>query len=321
MQDTDLQTRVRLTTGALEAVAQHVAPLPGRKNLIWISASFPLTFGLDDASGRPDRTRDRGTFTGVIANAARALNAANVAVYPIDARGLMVLPGPGANTDAITSPQASMNELAERTGGRAFFNTNDIAGSVRRAIEDTEVSYVLGFYPEEGDVDGKYHELRVQVPNRKGAEVRARKGYYAADKGPFSEAATKELVARAAVGPLQASQVELAVHIDWPSPGEMKLELLISARELTLVQRDDRYQGGIRLSIVQLDKDKKALDVATDSISLNLKRESLPEYMQTGMSMSRTVAAKPGTTEVRVIVVDRPSGVYGSLIVPMADLK
>jgi VWFA-related protein len=321
MQDTDLQTRVRLTTGALEAVAQHIAPLPGRKNLIWISASFPLTFGFDGSSGRENRTRDRGAFTDVIARASRALNAANVAVYPIDARGLMVLPDPGMNGDAISSPQATMSEFAERTGGRAFFNTNDIAGSVRRAIEDTEVSYVLGFYPEEGDVDGKYHELRVQVPNRKGAEVRARKGYYAAEKGPFSEAAAKEVVARSAVGPLQASQVELAAHVDWPSPGEMKLELLISARELTLVQRDDRYQGGIRLSIVQLDKDKKALDVATDSISLNLKKESLPGYMQTGMAMSRTVPAKPGTAEVRVIVVDRASGVYGSVIVPMVDVK
>jgi VWFA-related protein len=321
MQDTDLQTRVRLTTGALEAVAQHVAPLPGRKNLIWISASFPLTFGLDDASGRQNRTRDRGVFTDVIASAARALNAANVAVYPIDARGLMVLPGPGKDTESISSPQATMNELAERTGGRAFYNTNDIAGSVRRAIEDTEVSYVLGFYPEEGDVDGRYHELRVQVPNRKGVEVRARKGYYAAEKGPFSEAAAKEVVARAAVGPLQASQVELAVHVDWPAPGEMKLELLISARELTLLQKDDRYQGGIRLSIVQLDKAKKVLDIVTDPIGLNLKKESLPEYMQTGMSMARTVAAKPGTAEVRVIVVDRASGVYGSVIVPMTDVK
>jgi hypothetical protein len=81
-----------------------------------------------------------------------------------------------------------MEELASRTGGKAFYNTNDIGGSVRRAIEDTKVSYVLGFYPEEADIDGKYHELRVQVPGRKGLELRARQGYYAGDKRPFRTA-------------------------------------------------------------------------------------------------------------------------------------
>jgi hypothetical protein len=315
-----------------------VAPLPGRKNLIWISASFPMSLWLDDSTGWNSRSRGQGSFSEATTRAARALNAANVALYPIDARGLMVSPtylasesaelrAGGAPYDAtkdsekIRSPQQTMMELAERTGGRAFYNNSDIAGSVRRAIEDTQVSYVLGFYPEESDVDGQYHELRVLVPGRRGVEVRARKGYFAAVKQPLSEAAAKEVVARATAGPLQASQVELAVHVDWPSPGEMKLELLISARELTLVQKDDRYQGGIRLSIVQLDKAKKVLDIVTDPIGLNLKQESLAEYMQTGMSMSRTVPAKAGTTEVRVIVVDRASGVYGSVIVPMAEVR
>lgn len=314
--DIDLQTRVRLTTEALEAVAQHVAPLPGRKNLIWVSASFPLTIGLDDPAGWTNRTRDRGTFADAITRAARALNAANVALYPVDARGLMIQPGTEAS-----EPQAAMELLAERTGGRAFYNTNDIAGSVRRAIEDTEVSYVLGFYPEEADLDGKYHELRVQVPGRKGVETRSRMGYYATEKKPLSDEAAKQIAARAATGPLQASQVELAVHVDWPEPGSMRLDLLISARELTLTQHEDRYQGSIRLSIVQLDKAKKVLDIVTDPIALNLKQESLPTYMETGMSMARTVKAKAGTAEVRVIVVDRPSGVYGSVIVPMVDVK
>ncbi|MBS1855297.1 MAG: VWA domain-containing protein [Acidobacteria bacterium] len=316
----DLQTRVRLTTESLDAVAQHVALLPGRKNLIWISASFPVVFALDDALGR----------------AVRSLNAANVAVYPIDARGLMVPPsyqassgeaaGAGGAYDAsgevraATDPQRTMDDLAERTGGRAFYNAGDIAGSVRRAIEDTQASYVLGFYPEESDLDGKYHELHVQLPGRKGLEIRARRGYFAADKQPLSDQAAKDVTARAAAGPLQASQIELAVHVDKSQKGSLILELLISTRELTFLQKDDRYLGRILLSIVQLDKSKKVLDAVTDPIGLGLKQEKMDEYMQTGMSMARTVKAKSGAAEVRVIVVDRTSGVYGSVIVPMADV-
>src|SRR3989442_1340554 len=51
----------------------------------------------------------------------------------------------------------TMNILADRTGGRAFYNTNDIQGSVRRAIEDSRVTYVLGFYPTHGNWDAKFH--------------------------------------------------------------------------------------------------------------------------------------------------------------------
>ncbi|MDE3164449.1 MAG: VWA domain-containing protein [Acidobacteriota bacterium] len=319
----DLLTRVRLTTEALDAVAQHVALLPGRKNLIWISASFPVVFALDDAIGR----------------AVRSLNAANVALYPIDARGLMVPPSFQASSadaagaseggafdasaalHAIDDPHRTMDDLAERTGGRAFYNASAIAAGVRRAIEDTQASYILGFYPAEADVDGKYHELHVQIPGRKGLEIRARRGYFAADPQPLSEQAARDVTARAASGPLQGSQIELAVHVDKSHKGSLVLDLLISARELTFLQKDDRYLGRILLGIVQLDKAKKVLDSVTDPIGLGLKQDKMDEYMQTGMSMARTVKSKTGVAELRIIVVDRTSGVYGSVIIPMADVE
>src|ERR1035441_8940974 len=126
-----------------------------------------------------------------------------MAIYPVDARGLMVIQAYQASVSdapsnqltswlaAIGNAQITMEELADRTGGKAFYNTNDIAGSVRKAIDDTKVSYVMGFYPEEADIDGKYHELRVQVPGRKGLELRARQGYYAGDKAPVPDAALR----------------------------------------------------------------------------------------------------------------------------------
>jgi hypothetical protein len=338
----EMTARVRLTTEALESIANHLAPLPGRKNLVWISASFPFSVGLHGPDGLANPVRNpHEIYRDDIARTARALNRANMAIYPVDARGLMVTQayqaslslifGTGASLNELTSwlaaingAQDTMEELASRTGGKAFYNTNDIGGSVRRAIEDTKVSYVLGFYPEEADIDGKYHELRVQAPGRKGLELRARQGYYAGDKAPVPDAALQTALQQAVAGPLQASRIEIGVHVtrtNQPAPDSLQLDLLVSARELTLALKEDRWQGAIRQSIVQLDAHGKVLERITDPIKLNLKRESLPEYLQTGMSFAKTVRAKPGLAQLRVIVMDRDSGVTGSVIIPMSQVQ
>lgn len=334
---TDMATRVRLTTQALEAIANHLAPLPGRKNLVWISASFPFSIGLYDRNGLANPVKNpQENFRDGITRAARALNQANMAVYPVDARGLMVIQAyQASNPDApanqvtsslaaISSPQETMEDLAGRTGGRAFYNTNDIAGSVRKAIDDTKVSYVLGFYPDEADFDGRYHELRVQVSGRKGLELRSRQGYYASDKAPVPDAALQAALQQAVSGPLQASRIEIGVHVtrtNQPEPNSLQLDLLVSARELTLSLKEDRWQGAIRQSIAQLDAQGKVLDRITDPVKLNLKRESLPQYLETGMSFVKTVKAKPGLAQLRVIVMDRDSGVMGSVIIPMSQVQ
>jgi VWFA-related protein len=92
------QNRVRLTAGALEAVANHVAQLPGRKNLIWVSGSFPFYIGFDDVPA--SSTQGPTTFSEQVEHAARALNDANLAIYPVDARGLI---SPAAANPALSA--------------------------------------------------------------------------------------------------------------------------------------------------------------------------------------------------------------------------
>jgi VWFA-related protein len=75
-----VKNRADATLSALEAVARHLAGIPGRKNLIWVSASFPLSF--DDGFG----TRSMYTEVSI---ATRALADANISIYPVDARGLL----------------------------------------------------------------------------------------------------------------------------------------------------------------------------------------------------------------------------------------
>jgi VWFA-related protein len=133
------QTRRILDTfSALEAIANHVKGIPGRKNLLWISAGFPLAIGTPDTGGRADMSQVR-TFGVEMERAVRALNSANIAVYPIDARGLSV-GNPYINV-------STMREMAQETGGTAYYNRNDLHRAVRTALDDSRDVYSLTYSP------------------------------------------------------------------------------------------------------------------------------------------------------------------------------
>src|SRR5262249_6340021 len=146
-----------------------------RKNLIWLSGSFPTLVGLgaDGSLGR-----DFQDFSDEMQRALRTLNDSSIAIYPVDARGLMGTfatmpsmspasrggrnPGRGpapVNQRAqnqIIQTQGTMREIADRTGGRAFMNTNDLTGAIRQAVDDARVTYVLAYSPSHDQWDNKF---------------------------------------------------------------------------------------------------------------------------------------------------------------------
>src|SRR5207249_2615637 len=90
----------------------------------------------------------------------------NVAVYPVDVRGLVPTPPPPA-----------LMFIADRTGGVASIWTNGLTSAIARSVADSEVIYTLGFYVPTESQDVRFHKLDVKVA-RKGVQVRAREGYY-----------------------------------------------------------------------------------------------------------------------------------------------
>lgn len=146
-----LKRRVQVTLAALKTLADRMSKFSGRKSIVWITAGF-----------LPMRS-----YNAAIDATLRKINAADVAVYPVDARGLTL--GNGNIFD-------SMNRIAETTGGRAYYNGNDVAHSIEDAAADSKTAYVIGFYLSDGDRDQRFHTLKVEV-DRSGASLRYRRGY------------------------------------------------------------------------------------------------------------------------------------------------
>ena len=86
----------------------------------------------------------------------------------------------GKTTEGLQAAHSTMNTVAERTGGRAFYNTNDLTGAIRDGIEDGSTYYTLGYYPENKDWDGKFRKIVVKS-NRPGVKLHYREGYVATD--------------------------------------------------------------------------------------------------------------------------------------------
>lgn len=197
-QSFQLQLRARYTLDALNVLARYMSELPGRKNLIWFSGSFPVSILPDPDLQNP---------FAIIASAeeefretTRLLTRSQVAVYPIDGRGVMPLPminvansgrryANAANAyakDAAKFAQqtadehSTMLQMAEATGGKAFLNTNDLASAIERAMDAGSNYYTIAYTPTDRNWNGKFRKIQVKL-GRPGASLAYRRGYYADD--------------------------------------------------------------------------------------------------------------------------------------------
>jgi VWFA-related protein len=81
----------------------------------------------------------------------------------------------------LTDGDKILQDLAEQTGGRAFFpyHVDDLDQSFQDIGEELRNQYSLAYNPTNHALDGRYHRIKIEVPEHKGYQVRARRGYYA----------------------------------------------------------------------------------------------------------------------------------------------
>lgn len=300
------------TIMALKEIGNHVALLPGRKNLIWVSGSFVPASGMQDVElNTPDGAM---LFTTGVDNMANALNNASLAVYPVDARGLFAYPANNGEFEA-------MDVIAQRTGGRAFYNTNDILGAIRKAIDDSLVSYELGYYPDLGKWDGRFHKIDVKV-NRPGASVRTREGYFALSNPKITPEVHKSLFNGAMTNLLESDGIGITVHVKNP-PAEtadrrLSISLVLNSGDLMVESKDGKWTGGLDTMLVQLNAKGVVLGATDDAIQFHLTPEKYKQMAEYGLSYKEESAIMPDASEVRVVVRDASSGKVGAVKVPLA---
>jgi VWFA-related protein len=308
MQDIAQINRAVITTKAMELIAKHLQGLPGRKKLIWISSSFAAQT-TDIRSHNGHDTIEHKEFGNEINAAVRTLNDANVAVYPIDPKPIDAVAFLRPGIDA-------MNLFAGGTGGRAFYVINDLAAAVKTAVDDSEVTYALGFYPGDIKLDGSYHSLSVKVA-RPGMDLRHRKGYFATDLKQATEKQNQQSLLDIFATPLEATSLGMMARLD-PFPhqaGIYQLTIAFNLQELHLEREKDKWVGLIRIATF-FPKAAKP-NGTEESIKITLTEQRLRESLAKGYTIQHLVFAGNRTGDLRVAVEDRATGAAGSVKLPL----
>ena len=128
-----------------------------------------------------------------------ALSNAGVAVYPVDARGVTMGPKGYINI-------GTMRDVAEATGGKAFYGDNDIGREVRAALDDSRETYILSYSPRPAVADGSYHKIRITT-SQAGVHLRYRQGYNAADSEEPDASVRADRLKELVASPLDASEI------------------------------------------------------------------------------------------------------------------
>jgi VWFA-related protein len=312
MQDSAQVNRAVITGKTLELIARHLQGLPGRKKLIWIGSSFAAqTTDIRSHNGRD--TIEHKEFGREIDKAVRALNDANVAVYPIDPK-----PSSFFNDTGFLRPGIdAMNLFAGGTGGRAFYVINDIAAAIKTAVEDSEVTYALGFYPGDIKLDGSYHSLSVKVA-RKGVDLRHRKGYFATDLKQPTEKQSEESLQEVFATPLEATGVGMIARLD-PYPrqaGMSQLTLTFNLQELHLEREKNNWVALIRMATYFPAAAKP--NGTEESIKITLTEQRLRETLANGYTLQRLMIVGNRKGDMRVAIQDRVTGAAGSVKLQLA---
>jgi hypothetical protein len=219
----------------------------------------------------------------------------------------------------LQNVHGTMQEMADRTGGKAFYNRNDIDGAIRTSIEDGSTYYTLAYYPDNKNWNGKFRKVHVKV-DRPDVKLRYRLGYYAVDPQAF--AAKNQKQQAAVLGEALALDAPAATGLMFragvlpPSDKTQNKVLVNFALDPHAISFDAQSDGlqHAQVDCVVMAYSDKAKYVKAESTTVNaaLKQDTFAKVMQTGFPCQQTIELAPGKYYLRLGVRDDHTGLIGT---------
>ena len=263
---------------------------------------------------------------------------ANVTINPVDARGLTASAplgdatrGGGGNagslfggTNVAASSQASQDTLfalAKDTGGTAMFDNNDLALGITRAARAVTDYYVVAYYSTRTELDGKFRRVRMELPQRKEAQLAYRQGYYGDKTFANFNAADKERQLEEAFrleDPITEITIAMELNYFALSRAEyyVPVSMKIPGSELNLA----RSRGAARTSIDFIGEIKDEFGITIqnirDSISVRLSDADAEQLARRPIQYENGYVLLPGKYVIKVLARDATTGRIGTFQTP-----
>jgi VWFA-related protein len=321
---------------AFRNVTEFLAQVEGRRK-----AMLLITTGAGVVDMQNIVDYNGGTMSIATADAHAALQAAargNVAVYPIDPRGLALGDaldgGNGPSADIESLQQAARTGLANRdslhamanaTGGFAFVNQNTFSDAFARIVRENSVYYVLGYYPTNERRNGRFRRVQLRV-KRPGLQVRSRSGYLApSGRAPAPPPETTSTLAPALRDAFRSATARPGVPMKLfaaPYKGadrtaSVVLVVEVDPSALDLVEKDGVFSGQLEVATAALSSAGKTVGGERHVVALALKPETFERATRDGFRLLSELRLAPGKYQIRAAAGDRAARA-GSVV---ADLE
>jgi VWFA-related protein len=299
---------------AIRTLSEELAPIEQKKSILYFSGGMTR-------SGGDNQVELRAATTAAVR--------ANVALYPVDTRGLQaVVPGGDASRasargvnafsgrgvnqqfDQLFASQDTLQTLAADTGGKAFTDSNDFGAAFTQVQRDTSSYYLIGYSSTNTQKDGRFRRISVRL-KRADLRVEARPGYYADRDFAHTGKQDRERQLEEQIGaPVSATDVPVVVSAGWFRLAADRYYVPLSVAVSGAGLRDAPEKG--TLDVLGLIRDEQGRPVGRMRETLDIppdtggKQSSRQVLYQSGLTLP------PGRFSVKVVVRENAGGAMGS---------
>ena len=314
---------------ALQTALNMLRPLPEQKVLVYFASNLRL-------NGTDNQAQLRATVNAAVR--------ANVAIHPIDARGLVAQaplgdasrPSPGTigvftgrlAEAVVTNQQRSQDSLyalAKDTGGTAMFDYNDLALGIATAARSITSYYIIGYYSTHTAADGRFRRVRVSLTGGRAGELAYRGGYYADREFARSTEADRERQLEEALmleDPITDITIALEVNYFQLNRAEyfVPVAVKIPGSELALARR----RGAARTALDMIAEVKTASGITIqnvrDKLEIRLDDATAAQLAMRPIQYETGFTLLPDRYVIKFLVRDATTGRMGtyqtSFVVP-----
>jgi VWFA-related protein len=298
---------------ALRTLADALAPVEQKKSILYFSGGMTR-------SGGDNQVELRAATTAAVR--------ANVALYPVDTRGLQaVVPGGDASRasargvgafsgrgvsqqfDRLFASQDTLQTLAADTGGRAFTDTNDFGEAFTQVQRDTSSYYLLGYSSTNSVKDGRFRRISVRV-KRPDLRVDHRAGYYAERDFAHTGRQDRERQLEEQIGaPVSATDLPVVVSSGFFRMANDRYYVPLSVAVSGAPLRNSQQKSTLDVLGVIRDEQGRPVGRIRETLDVGADARGQPSRQvlyQSGLTLP------PGRFAVKVVVRENAGGAMGS---------
>ena len=307
---------------ALQTAAKMLASMNEKKVLLYFASGMRL-------NGTDNQAQLRATVDAAIR--------AGVSFWPVDARGLVAMAPLGdatqgsagnegmysgtaaqAVTDKFQRSQDTMYSLAADTGGKAFFDNNDLTRGITQAQQSISDYYIIGYYTTNTAMNGHFRKVKIAISRSEVAKLDYREGYYASKEfGKFTSVDKERQLEDALMLGDPVTDLTIAMELNYFQLNRAEyfvpMMVKIPGRELALAKKFGAEHTLIDfIGEVKDDVTGATISNVRDSVDLKLNDATAAELSRKPIEYDAGFTLTPGRYTVKFLARDNETGRIGT---------